>query len=135
MVQVHKKPSLRIGDLTVRHVFGRPRVPRIIGNLHLPVVVAEGNIVEPVGEDRTVQLVFCDGREPFVLDGRCETVGHEHVIPFFCDLDLVIRNAVVLGPEHVRDQVEDRVTDLDMLVPEAVRSLDPGMVVREDFKR
>ena len=37
-------------------------------------------------------------------------------------LDLVKGRAVILHAEHVRDEVEDRIADLHLLVPEFVSS-------------
>jgi len=133
--RVDHKPAFLIPDLAVGQVLGGTRIPRVIRDLRLVVVVAERDVIEISGEDRAVQFVFGDRRKPLVLYRGCKPVGHEHVIVAAGKLDLVEGRSVILGPEHVRDQVEDRVAVLHLLVPEPVGRRDAGRVVGEDFKR
>ena len=80
LARVHDEAAFLIRDLAVREVLGRARVPRIVRDLALAVVVAERDVIERSREDRAVQLVLRNGGEPFVLDLRCEAVGHEDVV-------------------------------------------------------
>ena len=130
--RIDKQSAFLIRDLAVREVLGRSRVPRVVRDLRLPVVVAERDVIEPVGEDRAVQLVLRNGREPLVLDRRREPVGHQHVVVTRSQFDLVVRYPVILDPQHVGDQMKHRVANLHLLVPEFVRRRDPGGVVVED---
>ena len=97
--------------------------------------MAERDVIEGVGQDRAVELVFSDGRKPLVLDRRRKAVRHEHVIPARCEFDHIVGRAVILHAEHVGDEVEDRVTVLHPLVPERVRGVDLCGVVIEDRER
>jgi len=90
--------------------------------------VPERDVIEPVREDRAVQLVLRNGREPLVLNRGRKPVGHQHVVVILCQFDLVVSRPVILDPKHVRDQVKDRIADLHLLVPEPVRRRDVGVV-------
>ena len=67
--------------------------------------------------------MLCYGCKALVFDRGCKPVGHQHiVITRRSQFDLVKGRAVILNAEHVRDEVEDRIADLHLLVPELIRS-------------
>lgn len=131
---VHEQAALLVGDLAVRQKLRRARVPRVVRDLHLPVVVAERDVIEGVGEDGVVEFMLRDLHEPFVFDGGRKPVGHEHVCVAFAEFDFVEFGAVVLRYQHVREEVEDGVPDLYVFVPELVGRRDVCGVVGEDLE-
>jgi len=133
--RVHDKAALCVRDLAVREILRGARIPRVVCDLRLVVVVAERDVVKPVREDRAVQLVLHHGSEPLVPDRGRKPVGHEHVGMIARELDLVVGRAVVLRPEHVGNQVEDRIPELHVLVPELVGGRDRGRVVLQHLIR
>ena len=94
---IHQQPALGIRDLPVGQVLGRPRIPGIVRDLALAVIVTERDVIELVRQDRAVQFVLGHGCQPLVLDRRRKPVGHQHiVIPGRSQLDLVKGRAVIL---------------------------------------
>jgi len=131
---IHEQPALGIRDLAIREILGRSRIPGIVRDLALAVVVPECNVIELIREDRAVQFVLRDGRQPLVLDRGRKPVGHQHiVITGRSQFDLVKGRAVILHPEHIGDEVEDRIPDLNLLVPEFVGRCYFRRMIREDF--
>ena len=132
--RVHDQSAFGIRDLTVREVFRRARVPCIVRDLALAVVVAERDVIEP--SERIVLSSSCSA----TVASRLSLIAVARpwvTSTLWCprsDLDLVIRRPVILDPEHVGDEVEDCVANLDLLVPESVCGCDPGRVVGEDFE-
>jgi len=131
--RIDHEPAFFIPDLTVREVFDRTGIPGIVRDPALAVVVPERDVIEAVGEDRAVELVLRDGCQTLIPDRSRKPVSHQHVIAAAGDLDLIECCAVILRAEHVGNEMEDRVADLHLLVPELVGSGDAGRVVGEDF--
>jgi len=77
--------------------------------------------------------VLRDGCEALVLNLRCEAVGDEDVDVVFAEFYLIVRYPVVFHAEHVRDQVEDRVLQLELFVPESVGRRHLRGVVAKDL--
>ena len=62
-------------------------------------------------------------------------MGHKNVVPARREVDRIVGRAVILHPEHVGDQMEDRIPDLHPLVRKLVRGMDLRGVVVEDRER
>lgn len=133
--RVHDKTALRIFYLAVREELGRARVPCVTGDLRLVVVVAERNVIEGIGENCAVELVLGNGCKPLVLDLRGKPVGDEHVVLVLCQIYRARGRAVILGPEHVGEEREERVADLNLFGAKRVRGMDLGSMVPEDCER
>ena len=77
---IDEQPALGIRDLPIGKVFGRPRIPGIVRDLALAVIVPECDVIELIRKDRAVQFVLCYGCQPLVLDRGCKPVGHQHIV-------------------------------------------------------
>ena len=131
--RVCDEAALLIRDLAVREVLRGARVPRIVRDPALAVVMAERDVIKTVGKDRAVQLVLGHGREPLVPDCGREPVGHEDVYVLTRKLNFIECRPVVLDPEPVRDQVEECIADLYLFVPEFVGGSNFRWMIGEDF--
>ena len=129
-----RSPPFSSANLPVGQVLRGARVPGIVRDLALAVVVAERDVIEICGEDRAVELVLGDGREALVFYLRSRGRGSRARWCGRGRFHLVKGRAVILRPEHVGDEVEDRVADFHLLVPEFVGRRDRD-VVSEDFER
>ncbi len=51
-------------------------------------------------------------------------MGYEDIGVILCQFNFIVCRPVIFDAEHVRDQVEDRIANLHLFVPEFVRRSD-----------
>ena len=77
---IYQQTAFGIRNLPIRQVLGRSRIPGIVRNLALAVIVPERNVIELIRQDRAVQFMLRNGSQPLILDCRRKPVGHQHIV-------------------------------------------------------